>query len=153
MDDNQKNEELESLISNDNGTVVIGEGVNLEGKIDNAKDTNISGTYNGSINSDSLYVSKNGELKGDVKTEDITINGKFTGDIRSEKTLVINNTGSVKGNLEYSSLEVKFGGIIEGMVKHSASLSSFARTNEKSNQDDVSILENQILDKDSEDKN
>ena len=119
------NQESDGITANDNGCILVGEGVTLEGRIANAKDTNISGTYNGSVNSDSLYISKKGNLTGDIKTQDITIDGKFTGDIRTENSLVVNSTALAKGNFEYSTLEVKFGATIEGMVKHSGALSSF----------------------------
>ena len=126
--ENETESNLDLISSNDQGIVVVGEGVALEGKIDNAKDTNISGKYSGSISSDSLHISKGGKLKGDIKTLDIIIDGNFSGDIRAEKTLLVNSSGKIKGNLEYSSLEVKFGAVIEGMIKHSGSLSSFTPT-------------------------
>ena len=66
--ENEMETNLDLISSNDQGTVVVGEGVVLEGKIDNAKDTNISGQYSGSISSDSLHISKGGKLKGDIKT-------------------------------------------------------------------------------------
>ena len=135
MDENVESN-LDLISSNDQGTVVVGEGVSLEGKIDNAKDTNISGQYSGSISSDSLYISKSGELKGDVKTQDITIDGKFNGDIRAEKTLIVNNSGKIKGNFEYSNLEVKFGATIEGMIKHSGSLSTLTPSEKMQNYDE-----------------
>ena len=126
--ENEIESNLDLISSNDQGIVVVGEGVALEGKIDNAKDTNISGQYSGSISSDSLHISKGGKLKGDIKTQDIIIDGNFSGDIRAEKTLLVNSSGKIKGNLEYSSLEVKFGAVIEGMIKHSGSLSPFTPT-------------------------
>lgn len=126
--ENETESNLDLISSNDQGIVVFGEGVALEGKIDNAKDTNISGQYSGSISSDSLHISKGGKLKGDIKTQDIIIDGNFSGDIRAEKTLLVNSSGKIKGNFEYSNLEVKFGAVIEGMIKHSGSLSSFSPT-------------------------
>ena len=126
--ENEIESNLDLISSNDQGIVVFGEGVALEGKIDNAKDTNISGQYSGSISSDSLHISKGGKLKGDIKTQDIIIDGNFSGDIRAEKTLLVNSSGKIKGNFEYSNLEVKFGAVIEGMIKHSGSLSSFSPT-------------------------
>ena len=122
--ENEIESNLDLVSPNDQGVVVVGEGVTLEGKIDNAKDTNISGHYSGSISSDSLHVSKNGDLKGDIKSQEIIIDGSFNGDIRAEKSIVVNSSGRIKGNFEYSNLEVKFGATIEGMIKHSGALST-----------------------------
>ena len=54
--DHNSDDEVNSPVSNDSGSILVGEGVLLEGRIVNAKDTNISGTYNGSVSSDSLYI-------------------------------------------------------------------------------------------------
>ena len=151
--DHNSDDEVNSPVSNDSGSILVGEGVLLEGRIVNAKDTNISGTYNGSVSSDSLYISKNGNLTGDIKTHDMTINGKFTGDIRTENSLVVNSTALAKGNFEYSTLEVKFGATIEGMVKHSGSLSSFTPSEKISSQEEPHDLDAQSLDSSSEDNN
>ena len=40
------------LNSNDSKTIVIGSGVRMEGKIDGAMNSEISGTFNGKIKSD-----------------------------------------------------------------------------------------------------
>ncbi|MDC1315819.1 polymer-forming cytoskeletal protein [Alphaproteobacteria bacterium] len=128
--DKEFDNSIEEKISNDDGIVVIGEGVELEGRINDAKDTNIAGNYNGSIVSENILVSKQGQLKGDIKTQDITIDGRFTGDLKADNNLTINNSGKVKGNFEYSTLEVRFGATIEGMVKHTGSMSSFVQSDQ-----------------------
>ena len=151
--DHNSDNEVNSPISNDNGSILVGEGVLLEGRIVNAKDTNISGSYNGTVSSDSLYISKNGKLIGDIKTHDLTISGKFTGDIRTENSLVVNSTASVKGNFEYSTIEVKFGATIEGMVKHSGSLSPFTSSEKLVSQENPHTLDVQSSDSPSEDNN
>ena len=93
--DKEFDNSIEEKISNDDGIVVIGEGVELEGRINDAKDTNIAGNYNGSIVSENILVSKQGQLKGDIKTQDITIDGRFTGDLKADNNLTINNSGKV----------------------------------------------------------
>ena len=44
------------LNSNDSKTLVIGSGVRMEGKIDGAMVSDIAGTYNGKIKSDSVNI-------------------------------------------------------------------------------------------------
>ena len=48
------------LNSNDSKTLVIGSGVRMEGKIDGAINSDIAGTFNGKIKSDSINVSQTG---------------------------------------------------------------------------------------------
>ena len=52
------------LNSNDSKTIVIGSGVRIEGKIDGAINSDISGTFNGKIKSDSINISSSGILVG-----------------------------------------------------------------------------------------
>ena len=136
----QMDNQEESNLSNDHGTVVVGEGVRLEGRIDNAKDTQISGTYSGTVKSDSISVTDNGNLNGDIRAGDATISGKFDGDIKVDKGLLVNSSGKVKGNIEYSFLEVKFGATVEGMIKHSGSVSSISSNLENSNNTEMNSL-------------
>ena len=121
------------ISSNDQGTVVVGEGVRLDGRIENAKDTHIAGVYNGSVKSENINISDRGNLKGEIKTEDLTISGTFEGDIKVDKSMIVNSKAKVKGNIEYSLLEVKFGATIEGNIKHSAAVSSMAKPEESTN--------------------
>ena len=83
----------------------------------------------------------------------MTINGKFTGDIRTENSLVVNSTALAKGNFEYSTLEVKFGATIEGMVKHSGSLSTFTPSEKIASQEKPHDLDAQSVDNSSENNN
>lgn len=124
-ENNSINSDLEIAVSNDNGTVVVGEGVKIDGRIEDAKDTHISGTYSGSVKSDHLIITESGNLSGDIKASDISISGNFTGDLIVENSLTINNSGKAKGNFEYKNLDVRFGATIEGMVKYSGTISSF----------------------------
>ena len=100
-----------TLSSNDQGTVVVGESVNLEGKIDNSKDTNISGQYSGLISSDSLCISKSGELKGEVSAEHLSIEGEVEGEIKAGD-LYIRSSAKVKGIIKYKNIDIQPGAII-----------------------------------------
>ena len=136
----QMDNQEESNLSNDHGTVVVGEGVRLEGRVDNAKDTQISGTYNGTVKSDNVSVTDNGNLNGDIRAGNATISGKFDGDIKVDNGLLVNSSAKVKGNIEYSFLEVKFGATVEGMIKHSGSVSSISSNLENSNNTEMNSL-------------
>ena len=61
------------LNSNDSKTLVIGSGVRMEGKIDGAINSDIAGTFNGKIKSDSINVSQTGVFNGDITGSDINL--------------------------------------------------------------------------------
>lgn len=54
------------LNSNDSKTLVIGSGVRMEGKIDGALNSDISGSFNGKIKSESINISEAGVFVGDI---------------------------------------------------------------------------------------
>lgn len=106
------------LNSNDSKTIVIGSGVRMEGKIDGAMNSDISGTFNGKIKSDSINISPSGVLVGDIAGSDVNISGKVEGTISSDEQLNISTSADVKGTIEYTSLKVSYGAKIQGKVSH-----------------------------------
>jgi len=75
------------LNSNDSKTIVIGSGVRMEGKIDGALNSDISGSFNGKIKSESINISEAGVFIGDITGGDINISGKVEGTITSDDLL------------------------------------------------------------------
>ena len=94
------------LNSNDSKTLVIGSGVRMEGKIDGAINSDIAGTFNGKIKSDSINVSQTGVFNGDITGSDINISGKVEGTIDSDEQLNINQSADIKGTIEYTPLKL-----------------------------------------------
>ena len=106
------------LNSNDSKTIVIGSGVRMEGKIDGAMNSDISGTFNGKIKSDSINISPSGVLVGDIIGSEVNVSGKVEGTISSDEQLNISTSADVKGTIEYTSLKVSYGAKIQGKVSH-----------------------------------
>ena len=106
------------LNSNDSKTIVIGSGVRMEGKIDGAVNSDISGTFNGKIKSDSINISPSGVLVGDIIGSEVNVSGKVEGTISSDEQLNISSSADVKGTVEYTSLKVSYGAKIQGKVSH-----------------------------------
>ena len=118
------------LNSNDSKTLVIGSGVRMEGKIDGALVSDIAGTYNGKIKSDSINVSQTGVFIGDITGSDINISGKVDGTINSDEQLNINESADIKGTIEYTSLKVSYGARIQGRIQHKGVVHTFNNVEE-----------------------
>ncbi len=118
------------LNSNDSKTLVIGSGVRMEGKIDGAMVSDIAGTYNGKIKSDSINVSQTGVFIGDITGSDINISGKVDGTINSDEQLNINESADIKGTIEYTSLKVSYGARIQGRIQHKGVVHTFNNVEE-----------------------
>ena len=129
------------LNSNDSKTLVIGSGVRMEGKIDGAMNSDIAGTFNGKIKSDSINVSQTGIFNGDITGSDINISGKVEGTIDSDEHLNINQSADIKGTIEYTSLKVSYGARVQGRIQHKGVVHTFNDVKEEatneSNEDDI----------------
>ena len=129
------------LNSNDLKTLVIGSGVRMEGKIDGAMNSDIAGTFNGKIKSDSINISQSGVFIGDINGSDINISGKVEGTIDSDEQLNINQSADIKGTIEYTSLNVSYGAKVQGRIQHKGVVHTFNKAEEdvpsEINEDDI----------------
>ena len=119
------------LNSNDSKTLVIGSGVRMEGKIDGAMNSDIAGTFNGKIKSDSINISQTGVFVGDINGSDINISGKVDGTIDSDDQLNINQSAEIKGTIEYTSLKVSYGARVQGRIQHKGVVHTFNNVEEE----------------------
>lgn len=120
------------LNSNDSKTLVIGSGVRMEGKIDGALNSDISGSFNGKIKSESINISETGVFVGDITGGDINISGKVEGTIISDDLLNIHQSAVINGTIEYTSLKVSYGARVQGKIQHKGVVQSFNKLEENS---------------------
>lgn len=118
------------LNSNDSKTLVIGSGVRMEGKIDGALNSDISGSFNGKIKSESINISETGVFVGDITGGDINISGKVEGTIISDDLLNIHQSAVINGTIEYTSLKVSYGARVQGKIQHKGVVQSFNKLEE-----------------------
>ena len=122
------NDQLEDSAAQDNDakTILVGAGVRLEGRIDGAEHADIAGTLSGTLKSSSVNIEGNGNFNGDMSGKEITISGYVEGNISSENFLTVNQSATIKGNIEYASLQVSYGAKIQGTLRHRGSVHSYA---------------------------
>ena len=101
-----------------NSTLMIGEGVTIKGNIKADNEVTIQGTLDGDVNCHCLIVSKSGNIKGKIKTETMTIEGKSDGEITVNDLLQIKSTGSVSGKIFYGKIQVEDGGKLIGEINY-----------------------------------
>ena len=122
---NLDEESVKEYVDNDSKTVNVGAGVRIEGRIDGAEVSDISGTMSGTINSSNINLNSSGIFNGDMSGSDITISGNVEGDINSDQYLIVNQSANIKGTIEYSSLQVSYGAKIQGTIRHRGSVHSY----------------------------
>ena len=106
---NTKNKpEMQQIVSNGNGTTLIGAGTTLKGDLSSNSDLRIDGTVIGNITSASkIVIGANGVVEGDLASTQADIVGKVSGNIRTKELLQLRGESVVSGNLYAGKLQVE----------------------------------------------
>ena len=149
MDENNTDlsgDEIQSNpIDNDAKAVNIGSGVRVDGRIEGAETSDISGTFTGTLKSSNININSKGGFSGDMSGQEITISGSVDGEINSENYLIVNNSANIKGVIEYTSLQVSYGARIQGTLRHRGTVQSYSSVSTDEVKEDE-ISENQEVD-------
>lgn len=113
-------------IPDDKENTIISHDVIFEGNIKSSQSIYVYGKVIGDIIAEksTVNVMLNGEVKGNITSNTLTINGKIFGECHSED-IKIEDNGEVKGSLNYTTIEIKKGGVIIG----NAQLQSYKKNN------------------------
>ena len=107
-----------STVGNSESSLMIGEGVIITGTIKANSKVTIQGTVDGDIECNSITISKSGNVKGKIKTDTITVEGKAEGEINADDVLNIKSQGHVSGKVFYGEIQIEEGGKISGEINH-----------------------------------
>jgi len=107
-----------STVEDSKSSLMIGEGVIITGTIKANSKVTIQGTVDGDIECNSITISKSGNVKGKIKTDTITVEGKAEGEINADDVLNIKSTGHVSGKVFYGEIQIEEGGKISGEINH-----------------------------------
>ena len=113
---------------------IIDEELEIEGSISSSGKLIIKGKVNGTMEGDVVVIAENGEVYStSAEISSMTIGGKFEGNIRASRELVILSTGSCSGKVECKDLIVENGGILNAEVSciSSSQVESAAKKNKK----------------------
>ena len=103
---------------NSASSLQIGNGVTITGSIKADNEVTIQGTLDGDVDCHCLIINKSGNIKGKIKTETMTIEGKSDGEITVNDLLQIKSTGSVSGKVIYGKIQVEDGGKLIGEINY-----------------------------------
>ena len=120
------NDGLSPQLDNDAKSVNIGSGVRIDGRIEGAETSDVSGTLTGTLKSTNININSKGTFSGDMSGQEITISGNVDGEINSEDYLIVNDSADIKGVIEYSSLQVSYGARIQGTLRHRGTVKSYS---------------------------
>ena len=98
------------------GMIYIGQGIEYSGSILKAQSVVIRGKGEGEIKTEKLEVQSNGNFKGKVKANDVTIAGQLEGELVVSGSLTIRASGRVEGDIAYEKLSIDDGGVVIGNI-------------------------------------
>ena len=103
--------------NNVKGNLYIGAGVVANGVSSVPGLGEIDGAVAGVITAESVNVTPNGVVEGATTAEHIRVAGKLMETSVANKSLLIESSGQVTGNITYGDLEIRKGGDIQGVIK------------------------------------
>lgn len=94
---------------------VIGQGARLEGNLISAASLRIDGAVKGQITAEGdVIVATEADVTADIKAKNVTIAGKYSGNVTASGTLEMSSTARVEGNVSCGSLIVNQGAVFAG---------------------------------------
>lgn len=98
------------------GELVIGTGVIAKGTLHVPGEATINGTVVGDLTADSINVMPFGEVTGKTVGQTIVVAGKLNQSTTATRSLVIDATGVLTGEVAYGDLEIRKGGELQGTI-------------------------------------
>ena len=113
-----KSNEEEKKAGNSKSSLMIGEGVTITGTIKANNEVTIQGAIDGDIECNSVTINKSGNVKGKIKADTMTVEGKAEGEININDVLNIKSEGNVNGKVFYGEIQIDEGGKLSGEINH-----------------------------------
>lgn len=102
---------------------LVGAGTSIEGDITFSGGLRIDGQIRGNVRatddqSSTLVVSEHARIEGEVSVSHVVINGTVIGPVRSGGFLELQAKARVTGDVEYNSIEMHLGAVVQGRLIH-----------------------------------
>ncbi|MGD8539628.1 MAG: polymer-forming cytoskeletal protein [Candidatus Aminicenantes bacterium] len=99
-------------------TTVIAPNTRFEGMINATEGVQISGYFEGEVNSQSLvWIGKTGKIEGNIKCPSVISEGEIVGDIESAKHVELRAECRMSGNISTEKLAIADGCSFEGEIR------------------------------------
>jgi cytoskeletal protein CcmA (bactofilin family) len=99
---------------------VIGEGIQLDGKLKLSGVVRVYGRLSGEITADadsSLILMESAVVEGSLDVDTLVVAGFIRGNIHARTRVSIEGTGRIIGNIETPTIAIDFGAYLEGETK------------------------------------
>ncbi len=105
-------------------STVIGHGTVITGDVEFSGGLHLDGAVKGNVSGDTesgstLTVSEQGAVEGDVRVENLILNGTVIGDVYANERVELAANARVSGTVYYRLLEMAMGAEVNGKLVHS----------------------------------
>jgi cytoskeletal protein CcmA (bactofilin family) len=103
---------------------LIGAGTSISGDITFSGGLRIDGEVRGHVRAadgdkaGTLVISEHACVEGEISVSHAVINGTVTGPVSSTQSLELQEKARVTGDVEYSSVEIHLGAVVQGRLVH-----------------------------------
>ena len=95
---------------------IIDHGLTVEGTVTGQGQLVVKGTIKGKLEGEEVVVAEEGAVQADTKARQVTIGGRFEGQLEATQSLTILSTGSCSGDVTCKELVVEAGGALNARV-------------------------------------
>ncbi len=108
---------------------LIGAGTTIEGNVTFSGGLRIDGEVRGNVctageHPGTLMISEHARVDGEVVVPHLVVNGTVNGSVRSTESLELQPRARVVGDVEYNSIEIHLGAIVQGRLLHRGTVSA-----------------------------
>jgi len=102
---------------------LIGAGTSIEGDVNFSGGLRIDGQVKGNVRAvgdqaSTLVVSEHARIEGEVSVSHVVVNGTVIGPVHSGEFLELQPKARVTGDVEYNSIEMHLGAVVQGRLVH-----------------------------------
>ncbi|MBL8491379.1 MAG: polymer-forming cytoskeletal protein [Rhodocyclaceae bacterium] len=102
---------------------LIGAGTRITGDIAFSGGLRVDGEVHGNVRAagegpSTLVISEQARIEGEVSVSHVVVNGTVVGPIASSEFLELQPKARVTGDVEYNSIEIHLGAIVQGRLVH-----------------------------------
>jgi len=107
---------FQNNLSNEAGSLIVGQGVVLNGTLNVPNKTLVSGSLNGELQTKSLTVESSGHIAGKINCENADIAGHVGDDLTSTELLILRSGSVISGDIFYKEIQIDRGAKITGKL-------------------------------------
>jgi len=125
----------------EDGTSLIGEGLNIEGVLICKGKIEVAGIMNGNVKAENLKVFETGSIIGGVKAGRFEVLGFIEGEIYADE-IYIGKTATIKGDIFFKeNLKIDEGADVDGYIKRLTQATQSKQTPKKTNKQEQKQLD------------